>query len=109
MKHIYSCFFVLTLFAIGVSGCSKQIDTTKPKMTLLDAQHVEFNNQKVKISSLVRTLKEYRMSLDPAVRDSIQIQFELYQGIDKEVLQRVKEEIKNAGINDLKFVAPFSK
>lgn len=101
---------ILLIFAffamINLPGCSFG-DTQKPTMTLVDDNTVKFNGKNVKIESLAKTLREYRMDLDSTIRDSIEIQFELYQGINTQALQRVKNEIQNAGIRNLKFVAPF--
>ena len=107
MKQIYSLIFILGFLAFSIVSCGESPATTKPTMSLVDSKYVTFNDKKVKITSLERVLKEHKMKLAPEIRDSIQIQFELHRGIDKEVLQLVKEEIKNAGILDLKFVAPF--
>jgi hypothetical protein len=109
MMKNYLILLAFSFFALfSVSACTLG-KSEKPTMTLVDDNTVKFNGKNVKIGSLAKTLREYRMELDSAIRDSIEIQFELYQGINTQALQRVKTEIQNAGIRNLKFVAPFEQ
>lgn len=105
----WSNAFVLFFFVLLCIQCTKQHDPLKPTMGMVDSEYVVFNDQKVKINALQRTLNAYKTDIESSLWDSIQIQFELEQGVDQEALGRIKEQIQASGIKDLKFIAPFSK
>ena len=103
-----SLFLAGSFFTLSVLFSCQTDSSLKPVISVVDSEHVMFNSKKVEITSLQRAVSEYRMTLEPQVRDSIQIQFEIERGIDQDVVQKIKDELQKAGIRDLKFVAPFN-
>lgn len=101
---ISTCFLViLTLFI----QCQESNNPLKPTMMLIDNEYVDFNGEKVRIEQLNTKLVAHKKTIGQPMQDSVEIQFLLEQGIDKEVLNQVKNKINEAGIFNVKFVASF--